>query len=111
MQLRTYYIYILTNIHNTVNYIGVTNDLLRRVAEHREGLVKGFTHQYQIKKLVYYETCDTAEQAIAREKQLKNWHREWKYNLVQSVNPAFEDLFDSLQGIPKRVRDDERKVQ
>lgn len=106
MKLRTFYVYILMNTRNTVNYIGVTNDLLRRVDEHRTGVIKGFTWQYNIKKLVYYEECDTAEQAIAREKQLKKWHREWKLNLVKRENPDLRDLFDQINGVPKQVRDD-----
>jgi len=101
MKLQQYYVYIMLNAHNTVNYIGVTNNLLRRVQEHKDGSVKGFTEQYQIKKLVYYEVCDSADQAIAREKQLKNWHRDWKFNLIKSANPELKDLFDCLQGDPE----------
>jgi putative endonuclease len=99
MKLRNYYIYILMNTHNTVNYIGVTNDVLRRVFEHREGAVKSFSQYYQARKLVYFEVCDSAEQAIAREKQLKRWHREWKMELIRSMNPDFLDLYDQLVGV------------
>lgn len=67
--------------------------IYRRVEEHRRGIIKGFTWHYNVKKLVYYEQCDTAEQAIAREKQLKKWHREWKLNLVRLDNPEFRDLY------------------
>jgi putative endonuclease len=81
------------NDRNTVNYIGVTNNLERRVDEHRTGAIKGFTWQYNVKKLVYYEPCDTAEQAIVREKQLKNWRQDWKVNLIRQQNPEFRDLF------------------
>ena len=76
------YVYILTNKYNTVLYIGVTNDLLRRTYEHKEHLIKGFSSRYQLNKLVYYETHASIAQAIEREKQLKNWHREWKNNLI-----------------------------
>ncbi len=73
-------------------------------------MMKGFTKQYNIKKLLHYELCDTAEQAIAREKQLKNWHRDWKFNLIRSSNPTMRDLYLELtemsKEIPKQVRDD-----
>ena len=96
MKLRQYYVYIITNTSDTVNYIGVTNDIVRRVYEHKNKMVKGFTEKYNLAKLVYYEICDTAEQAIAREKQLKNWHHDWKWNLVKTVNPELRDLYDEL---------------
>jgi putative endonuclease len=96
MRLRQFYVYIMANKYNTVMYIGVTNNLTRRVYEHREGLVEGFTKRYNVKKLVYYEVCETAERAIAREKQLKNWHRDWKFNLIHSINPGMEDLYPSI---------------
>ncbi len=92
MMNKNYYVYIMTNINNTVLYIGVTNDLKRRVHEHKNGLVEGFSKKYNLCKLVYYETTDDINSAIAREKQLKNWHREWKMNLVRAVNPGFADL-------------------
>ena len=106
MRLQEYYVYILTNDRNTVNYIGVTNDLSRRMYEHSSGAIKGFTSQYNVKKLVYFERCDIAEQAIAREKQLKNWHKEWKMNLVKGLNPELRDIYEDIVGIPKQVRDD-----
>lgn len=89
---KAYYIYILTNFTNNVFYIGVTNNLERRVYEHRQELVDGFSKKYQLKKLVYVEEYPTALEAIVREKQLKNWHRVWKINLIRSTNPDFEDL-------------------
>jgi putative endonuclease len=96
MQLRTFYVYILVNDRNTVNYIGVTNDLYRRILEHREGNIRGFTQLYNIKKLVYYEVFDDIASAITREKQLKNWHRGWKLKLVKDKNPELLDVFTEL---------------
>ncbi|OQB19218.1 MAG: GIY-YIG nuclease superfamily protein [Parcubacteria group bacterium ADurb.Bin192] len=95
------YVYIMTNSVNTVFYIGVTNDLLRRVDEHKRGLVQGFTKKYNITKLVYYEIANSPIVAIEREKQLKRWHRDWKINLVLKDNPCFEDLFGGLVGDPE----------
>ncbi|MDO8487605.1 MAG: GIY-YIG nuclease family protein [Candidatus Curtissbacteria bacterium] len=89
---KNYFVYILTNFHNTTFYIGVTNDLTRRVYEHRNEFVDGFTKKYKLKKLIYLEQYSQAKEAIAREKQLKNWHRDWKINLIKSVNPDLEDL-------------------
>lgn len=88
----TYYVYILTNKNNTTLYIGVTNNIVKRLFEHRTGLVEGFTKRYRLKKLVYLEEYNDINEAIAREKQLKNWHREWKLNLIRKVNPEFNDL-------------------
>lgn len=92
MKLRQFYVYILTNFANTTLYIGVTNDLQKRLYEHRSGVGSAFTSKYNLTKLVYYEIADTADGAIYREKQLKNWHRQWKIELVGSQNPAWEDL-------------------
>lgn len=88
----SYYVYILTNFNNTTLYIGVTNDLERRIFEHKNELVDGFTKKYKLQKLVYFEECGQVMDAIAREKQLKNWHRDWKINLIRSVNSDFKDL-------------------
>lgn len=88
----TYYIYILTNKNNTTFYIGVTNSIIKRVFEHKTGLMDGFTRKYKLKKLVYLEEYNDIREAIAREKQLKNWHRDWKLNLIKKVNPNFNDL-------------------
>ena len=92
------YVYMMSNHKRTTFYIGVTNDLLRRVMEHREGKIPGFTQRYKLKYLVYYEEIDSIVDAIAREKQLKNWHREWKINLIKSVNPEMKDLTPTLLG-------------
>jgi len=87
-----YYVYILTNSHGNVMYVGVTNDLKRRVYEHRNHLVDGFTKRYHVDKLVYYEqTCDVMA-AIQREKQIKGWTRARKNALVERVNPLWQEL-------------------
>lgn len=90
-----YYVYIMTNNSKTL-YIGVTNDLNRRVFEHKNSLIDGFTKKYNIKKLVYYETFNNIDEAIRREKQLKNWHRQWKINLIESINKEWKDLADDI---------------
>ena len=82
----------MTNKRNTVFYIGVTNNILKRSFEHKTGIVEGFTQKYKLKKLVYIEEYNDIKMAIAREKQLKNWHREWKLNLIKKANPQFSDL-------------------
>jgi len=97
MKLQNYYVYMLMNERGTTLYIGVTNNLLRRIREHKTGAVKGFSYQYNVHKLIYYEVCDMAEQAIAREKQLKNWHRDWKLNLARQLNPDLHDLAEDFQ--------------
>jgi len=93
----SYYVYILTNFRNTTFYIGVTNDLIRRIYEHKNEVVEGFTERYKLKKLIYFEEYQDPKEAIAREKQLKNWHREWKLNLIKTVNPTFLDLYEQIQ--------------
>lgn len=85
-------VYIMSNYNNTSFYVGVTSDLEKRVWEHKHKLIKGFTAKYHLKKLVYYEQFGSMYEAINKEKQLKNWHREWKINLIKMVNPTFRDL-------------------
>ena len=93
-----YYVYMMTNDHGNVLYTGVTNDLLRRVYEHKNHLDKGsFTAQYNINKLVYYEITSDVTAAIEREKQIKGWNRKHKNKLVEKKNPNWIDLYDSLQ--------------
>jgi len=91
-----YYVYILTNKNNTVLYTGVTNDLIRRSAEHKEKKTKGFTQKYNVDKLVYYEAFDVIYDAIAREKQIKGGSRQKKIALINSMNKEWEDLYDGL---------------
>jgi putative endonuclease len=91
-----YYVYITTNKPRGVLYIGVTNDISRRTYEHKDGLIKGFTKKYNLKKLVYVESYDQVDEAIKREKRLKNWHREWKINQIESVNPEWTELNTAL---------------
>ena len=87
-----YYVYIMTNKVNTVVYIGVTNDIQRRLYEHKNELIDGFTKKYHLHKLVYNETYNDVKDALRREKQLKGWKRERKNALIQSVNPDWNDL-------------------
>ncbi|MFQ5458773.1 MAG: GIY-YIG nuclease family protein [Myxococcota bacterium] len=89
---KTYYVYIMANAHNTVLYVGITNDLKRRVYEHKNKLLKGFTRKYNIDKLVHYEETDDVESAIARDKQLKGGSRKRKVDLIESGNPGWRDL-------------------
>ncbi len=87
-----YYVYALASSQNGMVYIGVTNSIARRLEEHQKGVTDGFAHRYGIHKLVYYETFLDVENAIDREKQLKRWSRKKKNDLVESVNPSWEDL-------------------
>jgi putative endonuclease len=89
---KNYYVYLLSNWNNKVLYIGVTNDLERRIHEHRHKLVLGFTEKYNVNKLVYYEQTSDVISAISREKELKKWRREKKNALVNGVNPGWRDL-------------------
>jgi putative endonuclease len=92
MKIHLYYVYILTNTNNTVLYTGVTNNLIRRCLEHREGKIKGFTQKYNIHKLIYFEKFDSIELAIAREKQIKGYSRLKKISLIDSLNKDWIDL-------------------
>jgi putative endonuclease len=94
--MKTYYVYCLSNINNRVLYIGVTNDLLRRVYEHKHHLVSGFTAIYNVTRLIYFEQTNDAQSAIRREKQLKGWRREKKENLINQFNPEWKDLYPEL---------------
>ena len=96
MLSKNYYVYILTNKINTVLYIGVTDNIKRRVYEHKSKVVPGFTSRYNLTKLVYYEIFEDTLSAITREKQLKGWIRIKKENLIYSFNPEWEDLYEEL---------------
>ena len=93
---KQYCVYIMTNKYNTVLYTGVTGDLQRRVSEHKEKLVEGFTKRYNVTKLVYYEVCEEVYSAITREKQLKAGSRQQKIALIESVNKEWKDLYEEL---------------
>ncbi|MBR1908904.1 GIY-YIG nuclease family protein [bacterium] len=92
---KTYAVYILTNYNETTFYIGVTGDLQKRIWEHKNKVVEGFTKKYNVDKLVYYELTENVESALNREKQLKRWHRQWKINLIKEMNPEFKDLSEN----------------
>ena len=94
--MKNYYVYILANQKYGTLYVGVTNDLIRRVREHKNNMIEGFTKQYSIHFLVYYEQTHEVESAIAREKQLKRWRRQWKIKLIEKDNDKWEDLYFTL---------------
>ncbi|HAM99265.1 MAG TPA: hypothetical protein DCQ26_11720 [Marinilabiliales bacterium] len=94
--MKNYYVYIATNKNNTVLYTGVTNNVKRRMYEHKEKLVKGFTSRYNVNKLVYFEHFTDINQAIHREKQLKKWKRDWKIELIENMNSEWNDLYNDL---------------
>ena len=89
---KTYAVYILTNYNETTFYICVTGDLQKRIWEHKNKVVEGFTKKYNVDRLVYYELTEDVESALNREKQLKRWHRQWKINLIKEMNPELNDL-------------------
>ena len=91
------YIYIITNKVHTVLYIGVTSDIVKRIYQHKNKLIDGFSNKYNLDKLVYYECSECIESAIAREKQLKKKSRIYKEELISSVNPEWNDLYDSIK--------------
>ncbi len=91
-----YYVYILAGRRNGTLYIGMTNDLIRRVGEHKADLVDGFTKEHGVHKLVYFEQTDDPLSAIQREKQMKKWNRKWKLDLIEEANPYWRDLYAEL---------------
>jgi len=94
MKSKSYYVYILTNKYNSVLYVGITNDLRKRVYEHSSKVVSGFTAKYNINKLVYFEETDDIKAAIGREKQIKGGSRKKKIDLIKNINPEFRDLLE-----------------
>jgi putative endonuclease len=94
--MKNYYVYIMSNKSKTL-YIGVTNDLVRRIYEHKNKMIDGFTKKYNLTMLIYFEVVNSVEDAIRREKQLKNWHRQWKINLIESINKDWKDLSDKFE--------------
>jgi putative endonuclease len=93
---KTYYVYILASKRNGTLYIGVTSDLIKRIYEHKNNLVDGFTKLYSIHTLVYFEQTNDIKSAITREKQLKKWNRKWKLGLIEKGNPQWNDLYNGL---------------
>lgn len=91
-----YYVYILASKRNGTLYTGVTRNLVKRVYEHKNDLVEGFTKQYQVHNLVYFETHEDINEAIKKEKQLKKWKRSWKLQLIEKDNPNWKDLYDEI---------------
>jgi len=96
--MKKFYVYILCNKRNGTLYTGVTSDIVKRVYEHKHGLVEGFTKKYKIHHLVWYEIHESAESAIIREKQIKKWKRDWKLKIIEKENPQWVDLFKSICG-------------
>ncbi|MFO1186999.1 MAG: GIY-YIG nuclease family protein [Alphaproteobacteria bacterium] len=92
----SFFVYILASAKHGTLYVGMTNDLMRRAFEHREGLIAGFTKTYGVKRLVYYEECAGAPAAYARERRIKKYKREWKINLIERLNPEWIDLYPGL---------------
>lgn len=99
MRDHRYFVYMLASKPQGTLYIGVTNDLMRRVSEHREGLISGFTKKHAVHRLVWFEEYGDINDAIAQEKRLKRWHRDWKRTLIEQNNPYWSDLFPGLSGI------------
>jgi putative endonuclease len=95
---KTYHVYMPASAKNGTLYIGVTNDLVRRVWEHREGMIAGFTKRYGIKMLVYSEAFDDIRDAVDRETRLKKWKRRWKLELIEKTNPDWSDLYETILG-------------
>ncbi|MBO5385202.1 GIY-YIG nuclease family protein [bacterium] len=96
MNEKQYYVYIITNKYNTTIYVGVTNNLARRIYEHKNKLVEGFSSKYNLNKLIYFECTENVESAIIREKQIKNYSRAKKELLIEKMNPNREDLYESI---------------
>jgi putative endonuclease len=94
--MKKYFVYILASKKYGTLYIGVTSNLSRRVYEHKNNFVSGFTQKYKVHSLVYYEEHNDVHMALEREKQLKKWYRQWKINLIEDVNPEWKDLYDEL---------------
>ena len=94
--MKQFYVYILCSKRNGTLYIGVTSDLVKRVYEHKFNLVEGFSKKYNVHCLVWYETHDSAESAITREKQIKKWKRMWKLKVIEQNNPDWNDLYETI---------------
>ncbi|PWU22651.1 hypothetical protein C5B42_05425 [Candidatus Cerribacteria bacterium 'Amazon FNV 2010 28 9'] len=95
--MNTYFVYILASKKHGTLYIGVTNNLYRRVWEHKQGLVEGFTKQYKVNQLVWFDQTNDIGEAIQREKQIKVWKRAWKIRIIEELNPTWKDLYNQLE--------------
>ena len=96
--MKQYFVYILASKRNGTLYLGITSNLIKRVYEHKNNLIEGFTKKYNVHTLVYYETYNDIYDAIAREKSIKKWKRRWKIELIEKSNPKWEDLYYRLSG-------------
>jgi putative endonuclease len=94
------YVYMLSSKRNGTLYVGVTSDLIKRIYEHKQNLIDGFTKQFQVHMLVYYEIHHDILEAIKREKQIKKWNRQWKLRLIEEMNPGWKDLYPEITGFP-----------
>jgi putative endonuclease len=94
--MKSYFVYILASSKNGTLYIGVTSDLIKRIYEHKNDLVDGFTKEYKVHDLVYFEETNDSYAALTREKQLKKWNRAWKIRIIEEKNPSWKDLYPSL---------------
>ena len=94
--MKKFYVYLLCNKRNGTLYAGVTSDLVKRVYEHKNHLVNGFTKKYGVHRLFWFETHESAESAITREKQIKKWKRTWKLKLIEQYNPEWNDLYENI---------------
>ena len=106
-------VYLLASKRNGTLYVGVTSDLVKRIWEHREGLVEGFTKKYSVKMLVWYEQHETFETAIMREKAIKKWRRAWKLDLIEKMNPGWGDLWATITGenLDSRLRGNDGEIE
>ncbi|WP_432259286.1 GIY-YIG nuclease family protein [Cupriavidus sp. TMH.W2] len=93
---KTFYVYLLASDRNGTLYLGVTSDLIRRVWEHKNDFVKGFSQKHGVHRLVWFETHESADAAITREKQIKKWNRSWKVRLIEGMNPYWNDLYPTI---------------
>ncbi len=101
--MKTYYVYMIASKRNGTLYTGITSDLVKRVYEHKEGVVEGFTKRYGIKMLVWYETTEDVQSAIKREKNIQAWKRQWKLELIEKMNPEWKDLWEEITGCQRAL--------
>jgi putative endonuclease len=101
--MNVYFVYIMASKRNGTLYVGVTNNLMKRVYEHRNDIIQGFTKKYSIHRLVYYEQTNDIYNAIQRETSLKKWNRKWKIKLIEKFNPNWDDLFEEVMGVIANV--------